>query len=155
MVALGPDSERSRPGLSSGTSHWPLVAAPLIVLARLTSAASRRSAFLRAFSQPAALRISRARSPIAAGPPPADPGCPQYPLGLDLGEVARGHRLIAESFCLHDDCLTLFYFFTGPAPAEPFDPAGLHLDAWYDADISISRLTIDLTSRTATAVLFR
>lgn len=39
---------------------------------------------------------------------PADRDCP-HPLGVDLGEVARGHRLIA---------------------------VGLHLNAWYDADIS-------------------
>jgi hypothetical protein len=78
--------------------------------------------------------ISSQASP--AGPPPADLDCPQYRLSLDLGEVAVGHRLIADGLCLHDDCLTLFYSFTGPAPTEPFEPAALHLNAWYDADVS-------------------
>jgi hypothetical protein len=61
--------------------------------------------------------------------------CPQHHLGLDLGEVAPGHRLVADGWCLHGDYLTLFYFFTG-APPAPHESADLFLNAWYDADVS-------------------
>lgn len=73
------------------------------------------------------------------GPPPPEPparDCPAYQLGLDLGQVAPGHRLIAEGFCLHDSYVTLFYSFTGGATEQHRNQSELSLNAWYDADVS-------------------
>jgi hypothetical protein len=63
---------------------------------------------------------------------------PEYPLGLDLGPVALGSWVIAEGFCLHRDYLTLWYSITG-AP-DPWEPAALHLNAFYYADVPPERL---------------
>jgi hypothetical protein len=72
----------------------------------------------------------------AAGPPRPAEDCPQHHLGLDLGEVAPGHRLIADGWCLHRGYLTLFYHFTGAPPGEAWESADLFLNAWYGADVS-------------------
>ena len=61
--------------------------------------------------------------------------CPEYALGVDLGQVSPGHRLTVDGFCLQGGYLTLFCSFTGGVPGR-WEAGALRLNAWYDADVS-------------------
>jgi hypothetical protein len=63
-------------------------------------------------------------------------GCTDYVVGLDLGELGPGRRLIVRGVCLDGRRMWLYYAWT-PGLTEPMgEDSGVWLNVEYDADVS-------------------
>ena len=61
--------------------------------------------------------------------------CTDHPVGLDVGELAPGHRLIVRGICLKYDRLWLYYAWVPGITGSQGEESGVWLTVEYGADV--------------------
>lgn len=69
------------------------------------------------------------------GHDPGTSGCSDYPVGVDIGELAPGHRLVVRGVCLDGGRLSLYYAWTPGLTEAMGEDSGVWLAVDYGADV--------------------
>ena len=65
----------------------------------------------------------------------ATSGCTDYVVGVDIGELAPGHRLVVRGVCLDGERLWVYYAWTPGLTENMGEDSGIWLNVEYDADV--------------------